>query len=194
MERAVSGRKAFWLLGLTALSLSLSACQGLLQVPKPPVEALGAGELLEARPGESREMRVRLAPGVQGAEVYLRLADPCAKGTASCPGGDASRYPGVEHTRERFTLSASQPEATFTLAVAQDALPQGPFKWEVVAVDGAGKEWTFPVYLRIPYGDRGGGGRPAGVAGQGQAPRGGGRPGVGLAGMAPQPLHGHELP
>ncbi|GAA6732706.1 CAP domain-containing protein [Thermus brockianus] len=155
MERAVSGRKAFWLLGLTALSLSLSACQGLLQVPKPPVEALGAGELLEARPGESREVRVRLAPEAQGAEVYLRLADPCAKGTASCPGWDVSRYPGVEHTRERFTLSASQPEATFTLSVAQNALPQGPFKWEVVAVDGTGKEWPFPVYLRIPYGDRG---------------------------------------
>lgn len=69
MERAVSGRKAFWLLGLTALSLSLSACQGLLQLPKPPVEALGAGELLEARPGENREVRVRLAPEAQGAEV-----------------------------------------------------------------------------------------------------------------------------
>lgn len=51
----------------------------------------------------------------------------------------------MEHTQERFTLSASQPEATFTLSVAQNALPQGPFKWEVVAVDGTGKEWTFPV-------------------------------------------------
>jgi len=136
---------------LSALVLLLSACQNLLQVPKPPVEALaGTGELLEARPGETRQVKVRLAQGAEGAQVYLRLADPCAKGTSYCPGWDATRYPGVEHTRERFTLTATSPEATFTLSVAQDALPQGPFKWEVVAVDQGGREWTFPVYLRIP--------------------------------------------
>ncbi|MEZ0348833.1 MAG: CAP domain-containing protein [Thermus sp.] len=132
------------------LTLALSACQGLFQVPKPPVEATGTGEILEALPSTSQQVTVRLAQGVEGAEVYLRLADPCAKGTASCPGWDATRYPGVEHTQERFVLSATNPEATFTFAVAQDALPQGPFKWELVAVDEKGKEWTTPVYLRIP--------------------------------------------
>jgi len=135
---------------LSALALLLSACQNLVQTPRPPVEALaGTGELLEARPGETRQVKVRLAQGAEGAQVYLRLADPCAKGTATCPGWDATRYPGVEHTRERFTLTATSPEATFTLSVAQDALPQGPFKWELVAVDQGGREWTFPVYLRI---------------------------------------------
>ncbi len=136
-------------LGFLTLALLLSACQSLFQVPKPPVEVQGAGVLLEALPGDSRQVAVRLAQGAEGAEVFLRLADPCAKGTASCPGWDASRYPGVEHTRERFVLSATEPQATFTFTVSGDALPQGPFKWEVVAVDGAGKEWTFPVYLRI---------------------------------------------
>ncbi|WP_038044111.1 CAP domain-containing protein [Thermus tengchongensis] len=144
------------LAALLALALLLSACQNLLQVPRPPVEALaGTGELLEARPGDTRQVKVRLAQGAESAEVYLRLADPCAKGTSYCPGWDATRYPGVEHTRERFTLTATNLEATFTLSVAQDALPQGPFKWELVAVDEKGREWTFPVYLRIPYGDRG---------------------------------------
>ncbi len=71
------------------------------------------------------------------------------KGKAYCPGWDTTRYPGVEHTRETFTLTASSPEATFRFAVAQDALPQGPFKWELVAVNGQGREWTTPVYLRI---------------------------------------------
>ncbi|TFU14401.1 CAP domain-containing protein [Thermus tengchongensis] len=144
------------LAALSALALLLSACQNLVQTPRPPVEALaGTGELLEARPGDTRQVKVRLAQGAESAEVYLRLADPCAKGTSYCPGWDATRYPGVEHTRERFTLTATNLEATFTLSVAQDALPQGPFKWELVAVDQGGREWTFPVYLRIPYGDRG---------------------------------------
>ncbi|WP_240695251.1 CAP domain-containing protein [Thermus caldilimi] len=139
------------LAALSALALLLSACQNLVQTPRPPVEALaGTGELLEARPGETRQVKVRLAQGAESAEVYLRLADPCAKGTSYCPGWDATRYPGVEHTRERFTLTATNLEATFTLSVAQDALPQGPFKWELVAVDEKGREWTFPVYLRIP--------------------------------------------
>lgn len=149
---AMSVKRYSHLVGVAAgmvLTLALSACQGLFQVPKPPVEATGTGEILEALPGTSQQVTVRLAQGVEGAEVYLRLADPCAKGTASCPGWDATRYPGVEHTRETFTLSASSPEATFRFHVAQDALPQGPFKWEVVAVDEKGKEWTTPVYLRI---------------------------------------------
>ena len=151
---AMSVKRYSHLVGVAAgmvLTLALSACQGLFQVPKPPVEATGTGEILEALPGTSQQVTVRLAQGVEGAEVYLRLADPCAKGTASCPGWDATRYPGVEHTRETFTLTASSPEATFRFTVAQDALPQGPFKWELVAVDGQGREWTTPVYLRILY-------------------------------------------
>ncbi|MDM7325474.1 MAG: hypothetical protein P3W93_010960 [Thermus sp.] len=131
------------------LTLALSACQGLFQVPKPPVEATGTGEILEALPGTSQQVTVRLAQGVEGAEVYLRLSDPCAQGKAVCPGWDTTRYPGVEHTREAFTLTASNPEATFRFHVAQDALPQGPFKWELVAQDPSGREWTQPIYLRI---------------------------------------------
>ncbi len=149
---AMSVKRYSHLVGVAAgmvLTLALSACQGLFQVPKPPVEATGTGEILEALPGTSQQVTVRLAPGAEGAQVYLRLSDPCAQGKAYCPGWDTTRYPGVEHTRETFTLTASSPEATFRFAVAQDALPQGPFKWELVAVNGQGREWTTPVYLRI---------------------------------------------
>jgi len=141
-----------FLLGSLVLGLLplLSACGNLLQAQKPPVEVLAPQNgYYEAHPGEEKTLTVRLAPGAEGAQVYLRLSDPCAQGKANCPGWDTTRYPGVEHTRETFTLSASSPEATFRFTVAQDALPQGPFKWEVVAVDGQGREWTTPVYLRI---------------------------------------------
>ncbi|GAA6751969.1 CAP domain-containing protein [Thermus antranikianii] len=141
-----------FLLGSLVLGLLplLSACGNLLQAQKPPVEVLAPQNgYYEAQPGEEKTLTVRLAPGVEGAQVYLRLSDPCAQGKAYCPGWDTNRYPGVEHTRETFTLTASSPEVTFHFAVAQDALPQGPFKWEVVAVDGQGREWTTPVYLRI---------------------------------------------
>lgn len=141
-----------FLLGSLVLSLLplLSACGNLLQAQKPPVEVLAPQNgYYEVHPGEKEDLTVRLAPGAEGAQVYLRLSDPCAQGKAYCPGWDTTRYPGVEHTRETFTLTASSPEATFRFAVAQDALPQGPFKWEVVAVDGKGKEWVTPVYLRI---------------------------------------------
>lgn len=109
----------------------------------------GPSPYLELPPGGEGTLTVRLASGADGARVFLRMADPCAQGKANCPGWDTTRYPGVEHTREAFTLSASSPEATFRFSVAQDALPQGPFKWEVVAQDSSGKEWTTPVYLRI---------------------------------------------
>lgn len=141
-----------FLLGSLVLGLLplLSACGNLLQAQKPPVEVLAPQNgYYEAHPGEEKTLTVRLAPGAEGAQVYLRLSDPCAQGKAYCPGWDTTRYPGVEHTREAFTLTASNPEATFRFHVAQDALPQGPFKWEVVAEDAQGKEWTTPVYLRI---------------------------------------------
>lgn len=144
------------LLILTSAVLLLAGCSNLFQVAKPPVEVAGGPTVyLETRPGEEHAVTVRLAQGAEGARVFLRLSDPCAQGKAVCPGWDTTRYPGVEHTREAFTLTASNPEATFRFHVAKDAFPQGPFKWEVVAEDAQGKEWTFPVYLRIPKGERG---------------------------------------
>lgn len=142
---------------LKALLLPLVLClpyplsaQGSLLPPAPVDLPPGDGGrwLLLAHPGERVELPLRLAPGAQGARVGLRLADPCAKGTARCPGWDASRYPWVEHTREAFTLTPTSPEARFRFWVDPKAPSQGPLKWEVVVRDG-GREWAYPLYLRV---------------------------------------------
>ena len=125
------------------------ACRELQGVANPVEVLAPPGDYFRAQPGGERALTVRLAPGAEGARVFLRMADPCALGTASCPGWDPTRYPGVEHTQETFALSPSSPEATFRFRVAPEALPQGPFKWEVVAQDPTGREWTRPLYLRI---------------------------------------------
>ncbi|MFN4074071.1 MAG: CAP domain-containing protein, partial [Thermus sp.] len=118
-------KPALSVLGLVLLAFVLGGCNTLL-FSRPPVEVLGGPTVyLEAHPGEEESVTVRLAPGAEGARVFLRLSDPCAQGKASCPGWDPTRYPGVEHTQEAFELSASTLEATFHFRVAPDALPQG---------------------------------------------------------------------
>lgn len=140
------------------LALLVSACntlQSLLPQPKP-FEAQVVGESYQTvAPGETATYTLRLAFREGAGPVTLRvaLADPCAKGTSSCPGWDTSRYPGVEHPRGTFTLTPSAPEVSLTFQVAADALPQGPFKYEVVLTgeDASGKavEEVVPLYLKV---------------------------------------------
>ncbi|MEN2981236.1 MAG: hypothetical protein ABDH20_01045 [Thermus sp.] len=138
------------LLPLFLCLFHLLSAQGSLLPPAPVDLPPGDGGrwLLVVRPGERVEFPVRLAPGAQGARVALRLADPCARGRARCPGWDASRYPWVEHTREAFTLTPASPEARFAFRVDPEAPSQGPLKWEAVVRDG-GREWVYPLYLRV---------------------------------------------
>ncbi|BCZ93053.1 hypothetical protein TthAA37_22420 (plasmid) [Thermus thermophilus] len=143
---------------LAFLALSLSACntlQSLLPQPKP-FEAHVVGESYQTvAPGETATYTLRLSFQEGAGPVTLRvaLADPCAKGTSYCPGWDSTRYPGVEHPRETLTLTPSAPEVSLAFRVASDALPQGPFKYEVVLMgqDASGKtvEEVVPLYLKI---------------------------------------------
>ncbi|BDA38597.1 MULTISPECIES: CAP domain-containing protein [Thermus] len=159
-------RTKFGTLLLAFLVLSLSACntlQSLLPQPKP-FEAHVVGEGYQTvAPGETATYTLRLSFREGAGPVTLRvaLADPCAKGTSYCPGWDSTRYPGVEHPRETLTLTPGTPEVSLAFQVASDALPQGPFKYEVVLTgqDASGKtvEEVVPLYLKIlPPGERSG--------------------------------------
>jgi hypothetical protein len=90
---------------------------------------------------------------VTSVTLTVRLADPCAKGTSNCPGWDASRYPGVTHPTESYTLTPASPSATLIFQVDSAAPPQGPFKYELVlsGQDTSGKvlEEVVPFYLKI---------------------------------------------
>jgi hypothetical protein len=90
---------------------------------------------------------------VASVTLTVRLADPCAKGTSYCPGWDASRYPGVAHPTESYTLTPASPSAALTFRVDPGAPPQGPFKYELVlsGQDASGRVWeeALPFYLRI---------------------------------------------
>ena len=93
-------------------------------------------------------MRVEFREGEE-VRLEVRLADPCAKGTSNCPGWDATRYPGVEHPREAFTLTPANPRTTLTFQVDPDALSQGPFKYEIALTSPDGKEAVLPFYLKV---------------------------------------------
>jgi hypothetical protein len=90
---------------------------------------------------------------VASVTLTARLADPCAKGTSRCPGWDASRYPGVAHPTESYTLTPASPGATLTFQVDPGAPPQGPFKYELVLsgreVSGKVREEVLPFYLKV---------------------------------------------
>ncbi|GAA5336019.1 CAP domain-containing protein [Thermus hydrothermalis] len=139
-------------LALLVLLLTLSAC-GTLNLPglEPnPVSLPTSSEpVAYVNPGSTYTLTLSLTETKKSVEVRVALADPCAKGTTSCPGWDASRYPGVTHPTEPVRLDGTRSQATLTFAVAPDALPQGPFKYEVVVRDEGGKEWTLPFYLKI---------------------------------------------
>lgn len=154
--------------GLPLLALLLAACNGLPGLtppPPPPFQAgLSGGSSVTAAPGASVALGVTVQfndPQVSGVDLSVRLADPCAKGTSTCPGWDTRRYPGVTHPSGKMALSPASPTATLNFQVSPDALPQGPFKYEVVLTgqSGAGKtvETVTPFYLKIlPPGQRSG--------------------------------------
>ncbi|BCZ90315.1 hypothetical protein [Thermus thermophilus] len=153
-------RAKFGTLLLAFLVLSLSACntlQSLLPQPKP-FEADVVGESYQTvAPGETATYTLRLSFQEGAGPVTLRvaLADPCAKGTSYCPGWDSTRYPGVEHPREALTLTPSAPEVYLAFQVASDALPQGPFKYEVTlggqGTSGKRVAEVVPLYLKILF-------------------------------------------
>jgi len=145
---------------LPLAALLLAACGNLnlpgLQ-PKPFTGALDLPSPLQAAPpGGQVQVPVRVAfndSRVASVTLTVRLADPCAKGTSDCPGWDASRYPGVAHPTESYTLTPSDPSATLTFQVDSSALSQGPFKYELVlsGQDASGKpqEEVVPFYLKV---------------------------------------------
>ncbi len=138
------------LLGATALFLT--ACPDLF--PPPPFQAELASPLqVQVAPGgEARAVvRVRFTKEAFPLTLTVRLADPCAKGTSSCPGWDASRYPGVEHPREPIPVDASEEALTFRVDPTTPG--GGPFKYELVlsGTDSSGRtvEQTLPFYLKV---------------------------------------------
>jgi hypothetical protein len=143
---------------LPLAALLLAACNILpgLQ-PKPFTGVLDLPSPLQtAPPGGQVQVPVRAAfndSRVASVTLTARLADPCAKGTSRCPGWDASRYPGVSHPTESYTLTPASPSATLTFRVDPGAPPQGPFKYELVlsGEDASGKVWeeVVPFYLKI---------------------------------------------
>jgi hypothetical protein len=98
-------------------ALLLAACNILpgLQ-PKPFTGALDLPSPLQTvAPGGQVQVPVRATfndSRVASVTLTVRLADPCAKGTSYCPGWDASRYPGVAHPTESYTLTPASPSAT----------------------------------------------------------------------------------
>jgi hypothetical protein len=148
--------KAKLLLPLAALLLA--ACNILpgLQ-PKPFTGTLDLPSPLQTvAPGGQVQVPVRVTfkdSRVPSVTLTVRLADPCAKGTSNCPGWDASRYPGVTHPTESYTLTPASPSATLTFGVDPSALSQGPFKYELVlsGQDASGKvqEEVVPFYLKV---------------------------------------------
>ncbi len=140
-------------------ALLLAACGNLtlpgLQ-PKPFTGALDTQALQTVAPGGQVQVPVRAVfndPKVDSLTLTVRLADPCAKGTSSCPGWDASRYPGVTHPAEGLTLTPATPTALLTFRVDPSALPQGPFKYELVLsgrdASGRAVEEVVPLYLKV---------------------------------------------
>jgi hypothetical protein len=137
---------------LLALALALSGCGGELGLwgsASPVALSHSQGEIHNLRPGESLNLSVEFVKGTEPVTVRLALADPCAKGTANCPGWDSSRYPHVTHSGGPYTLSEVGERGTFTFSVSPDAIPQGVYKYEVVVEQGS-KSWIHPFYLRIP--------------------------------------------
>jgi hypothetical protein len=140
---------------LLLFALLAAACDR-LQLPgsSPVALSLSEKEIHRALPGESLTLTVQLKEAqTEPVTVRLQLADPCAKGTANCPGWDSSRYPYVDHSGGPYTLSQAGDNGTFTFSVSLDAIPQGPYKYEVV-VERGDKTWVHPFYLRIPLGER----------------------------------------
>jgi hypothetical protein len=143
---------------LPLAALLLAACNILpgLQ-PKPFTGTLDLSSPLQTvAPGGQVQVPVRVTfkdSRVASVTLTVRLADPCAKGTSDCPGWDASRYPGVTHPTESYTLTPASPSAILTFQVDSTAPPQGPFKYEIVfsGQDASGKvrEEVVPFYLRI---------------------------------------------
>lgn len=144
---------------LSLAALLLAACGNLtlpgLQ-PKPFTGALDTQALQTVAPGGQVQVPVRAVfndPKVDSLTLTVRLADPCAKGASNCPGWDASRYPGVAHPTGSLTLTPASPAATLTFTVDANALPQGPFKYELVlsGEDATGKavEEVLPFYLKV---------------------------------------------
>jgi hypothetical protein len=143
---------------LPLAALLLAACNILpgLQ-PKPFTGALDLpSPLRTVAPGGQVQVPVRAMfndSRVASVTLTVRLADPCAKGTSNCPGWDASRYPGVTHPMESYTLTPASPSATLIFQVDSAAPPQGPFKYELVlsGQDTSGKvrEEVVPFYLKI---------------------------------------------
>ncbi len=143
---------------LPLAALLLAACNILpgLQ-PKPFTGALDLPSPLQTvAPGGQVQVTVRATfndSRVASVTLTTRLADPCAKGTSYCPGWDASRYPGVTHPTESYTLTPASPSATLTFRVDPGAPPQGPFKYELVLsgqdASGKAREEALPFYLRI---------------------------------------------
>jgi len=143
---------------LPLAALLLAACNILpgLQ-PKPFTGALDLPSPLQTvAPGGQVQVPVRVAfndSRVASVTLTVRLADLCAKGTSRCPGWDASRYPGVAHPTESYTLTPASPGATLTFRVDPGALSQGPFKYELVLsgqdASGNPREEVVPFYLKV---------------------------------------------
>ncbi|GLV49373.1 hypothetical protein TJA_24740 [Thermus sp. LT1-2-5] len=146
-------RKETLLIALLALALAglLSACNTLFSPPKPNPVALSAptDASVPVDPGGSHTLTLTLQDTAKRVEVRVALADPCAKSTANCPGWDASRYPGVTHPTGTYTLDGANPRVDLLFQVAADALPQGPYKYEIQVRDAEGNEWVAPFYLKI---------------------------------------------
>ncbi len=141
------------------LAALLAACGNLTLPglePKPFTGSLGIQPLQTVAPGGQVQVPVRATfndPKVDSVALTVRLADPCAKGTSSCPGWDTSRYPGVTHPAGSLTLTPASPTATLTFTVDPGALPQGPFKYELVLsgrdASGRAVEEVVPLYLKV---------------------------------------------
>lgn len=182
-------------LALGLLALFLSACGKLSFFPEPSPVSLSvpSDRVQVVYPGESLEVQVTLQDTARPAQVSLRLADPCAKGTAYCPGWDASRYPGVAHPTGTYTLDSANPRVDLTFQVDATALPQGPFKYEIQVKDGGGERVDDPLLPEDP--GHGGAPRarsPRRLARPGGASRRPGGPRVELAGVAPRQVQDHK--